>query len=192
MGENVVFADEKKGYNKSQVNRYIEDLTRRYDAALTAKDTELAQVKRALEDTKKQLELISGEYRVMKEDKEKIASVLIDSQVRAEQIIAEARQEAEAEKQNLIQEADEKRDLLVAKNKLLREMRIDVCRLFDDMKSRMSDSYQNIIKEIESDLEKFTDDVQRVSDQYPREGKLPEEGGTEVEHVEVKSEEGSL
>ena len=197
MSNNIVFADEKKGYNKEQVNRYIEDITRRYDAALTAKDTELAQVKNTLEETRKQLNVISNEYLAMKEDKEKIASVLIDSQVRAEQIIADAKREAEEEKQVLIKEADDKRDLLVARNKMLRDMRIDICKLFDNMKHNIDNSYQNIIREIETNLEKFTDDVQHVSDRYPREDrlpgedKLPKESSTEVEHVEVKSEEGS-
>ena len=191
MSNNIVFSDEKRGYNKEQVNRYIEDITKRYNAALAAKDTELAQVKNALEDTKRQLTAISSEYLIMKEDKEKIAAVLIDSQVRAEQIITDAKREAEEEKQTLIKEADDKRDLLVARNKMLRDMRIDVCRLFDDMKHNIDNSYQNIIREIESDLEKFTDDVQKVSDKYPREGKLPGEDGMEVEHVQVKSEEAS-
>ncbi len=191
MSNNIVFADEKRGYNKEQVNRYIEDITKRYDAALTAKDTELAQVKNALEDTKKQLHAINGEYLTMKEEKEKIAAVLIDSQVRAEQIIADAKREAEEEKQALVKEADDKRDLLVARNKMLRDMRIDMCRLFDDMKHNIENSYQNIIREIESDLEKFTDDVQSVSDKYPREHKFSGESSTEVENVQVKSEEGS-
>jgi cell division septum initiation protein DivIVA len=186
MSNNIVFADEKKGYNKEQVNRYIEDITRRYDAALAAKDTELAQVKKTLEDTRKQMSAISVEYCAMKEEKDKIAAVLIDSQVRADQIIAAAKREAEDEKCNLIKEADEKRDLLVARNKMLREMRIDICKLFDDMKHNIDDSYQNIIREIESDLEKFTEDVQRVSDTYPK------ENSTEVENVQVKGEEGSL
>ena len=49
MSENVVFADEKKGYNKEQVNRYIEELTKRYETALSEKDRALAQLKGEME-----------------------------------------------------------------------------------------------------------------------------------------------
>ena len=193
MSNNIVFADEKKGYNKEQVNRYIEELTRRYEAALTAKDRELAQVKSNLEETKKQWDVINGEYQTMKGDKDRIATILIDSQVRAEQIVADARREAEEEKQSLIKESDDKRDLLVARNKMLRDMRLDVAGLFDEFKQNIEASYQNIIQTIDGNLEKFTEATQQISDKYPKDGDThPEANDTEVENVEVKSEEGSL
>ncbi len=168
MSENVVFADEKKGYNKEQVNRYIEELTKRYETALSEKDRALAQLKGELEKCRKSLGDMESEYQSMKEDKERIASVLIDAQSRAEQLIAAAKQEAEEEKERLIREADDKRNLVVERNKMLREMRIDICKLFDDMKQTMHASYEGILQTIEEDLQKFTEETQQVSDQYPK------------------------
>ena len=178
MSNGIVFADEKKGYNKEQVNRYIEELTRRCEAALAAKDRELSQVRDQLEQTQRQWNAVSEEYQAMKADKERIATALIDAQARAEQIMEDAKKEAEAEKEALTREADDKRDLLVARNKMLRDMRLDVTGLLDTFKQTLDQSHRQILQTLEADFAKFTDDLQGIRDAYPQGSE------TEENHVE--------
>ena len=161
----VKFDDERKGYNKKQVDAYVSATK----SQITSMSTEIASLKSELESCRKKLEAVTEEYNEIKGNKEQISLALIDAQNRAAEIMENAKKEAEDEKNRLVAEADEKRDLIVERNKMLREMRLEVVALFDQMKQNMNFSFDGIIKTIDGDIEKFSSDISAVNDKYTQE-----------------------
>ncbi len=161
----IYFDDEKKGYNKKQVETYVAESSSR----ISAMGAEISALKEELAACRQQLESVSKEYNEIKGNKEQISAVLIDAQNRAAEIMEEAKKEAEEEKNRLIAEADEKRELIVERNKMLRDMRMEICDLFLQLKQNMNFSFDGIIKTIDNDVERFSADVQNINDKYPQE-----------------------
>ena len=166
---NAVFAQEKHGFNRAQVNQYIEELTKTHLQAMAEKDNLCGSLKAQLEELKQKHSALEAQYQLLLNDKDKIAAALINAEATAQNIIAETQKTAEAEKQRLEAQAEDQRNLIVDRNKLLREMRFEICSLFDKFKKDLNDSYQEVIAAVESDLEKFMEASQKINDSYPSE-----------------------
>lgn len=115
------------GYNKDDVNVYIERILGEFDSRLKEKDEEIASLKMQNKDQKYKLEQAGVDVSEVRKEREKISSALISAQQKAEVIIEEARAEAEAERIRL--------EALLEAN---REKLIDIKRDIRDMKAHVS------------------------------------------------------
>ena len=167
--ENAVFAQEKHGFNKEQVNRYIEELTKTHMQAMAEKEKLCDTQKAQLAELQQRYAVLEKQYQILLRDKDKIASALINAEATAQTIIAETQRSAAEEKQRLEAQAEDQRNLIVDRNKQLRDMRFEICGLFDNFKKDLEGSYQKILGAVESDLEKFMEASQKVNDAYPSE-----------------------
>ena len=116
------------GYNKEDVNEYIERILSEFDTRLKEKDDEISSLKTQVRDLKSRLDQAGTDVTAAAKDRERISNVLIQAQQKADTMLEEARTEAEAEKARL--------------EKLLeghREALIDIKRDIRDMKAHVSD-----------------------------------------------------
>lgn len=116
------------GYNKEDVNEYIERILSEFDSRLKEKDDEIANFKLQLRDVRGKLDQAGTDVSAATKDREKISLVLIQAQQKADSMVEEARSEAETEKARL-------EKLLEAH----RENLIDIKRDVRDMKAHVSD-----------------------------------------------------
>ena len=116
------------GYNKDDVNEYIERILSEFDSRLKEKDDEIANLKTQLRDLRGRLDQAGTDVSAAAKDRERISNVGIQAQQKADSMLEDARVEAEAEKARL--------------EKLLethRENLIDIKRDIRDMKAHVSD-----------------------------------------------------
>jgi len=116
------------GYNKEDVNEYIERILSEFDSRLKEKDDEIANLKLQLRDVRGKLDQAGTDVTAAAKDREKISMVLIQAQQKADSMLDAARTEAEAEKLRL-------EKLLEAH----RESLIDIKRDIRDMKAHVTD-----------------------------------------------------
>lgn len=116
------------GYNKEDVNEYIERILSEFDSRLKEKDDEIANFKLQLRDVRSKLDQAGTDVSAASKDREKISLVLIQAQQKADSMVEEARGEAEKEKAHL-------EKLLEAH----RENLIDIKRDVRDMKTHVAD-----------------------------------------------------
>jgi len=98
------------GFNKSDVNAYIEKIIREFDQRLKEKDDEISNLKLQIREMKVRYETASQEQQELAREKERIASALIQAQEKAESILEEARRRSESEKIRLDQELESERE----------------------------------------------------------------------------------
>src|SRR5450756_272396 len=89
------------GYNKEDVNEYIERILSEFDSRLKEKDDEIANFKLQLRDVRSKLDQAGTDVSAASKDREKISLVLIQAQQKADSMVEEARGEAEKEKARL-------------------------------------------------------------------------------------------
>ncbi len=133
MENEIKFRTSAMGYNKNDVNEYIEQMTQDYQDKIKEKDDEIVKLRNQLKEFKAQAEENTKETYDSTEDKSKIAEVLIKAQATAESIIEEARGVAAAEKRRIEQEIEQDREKIVdmkAELKKLRAAVTETLRLF--------------------------------------------------------------
>ncbi len=116
------------GYNKDDVNEYIERILSEFDSRLKEKDDEIASLKGQAKDLKNRLDQAGTDASSVARDREQISLVLIQAQQKADSMMLEAHSEADAEKARL-------EKLLEAH----RENLIDIKRDIRDMKAHVTD-----------------------------------------------------
>lgn len=118
-----LFGTEFSGFNKKQVNDYIAALDRKYADALSQKDAEINSWVSSYNELQDKYAELFDSYMALQEEKAKIADVLIGAENRAGEIIAQARETAENERVALEAQAESLREIIVDKNKILKDMR---------------------------------------------------------------------
>ena len=106
MNTNISFTEEKRGYDKNQVNSYIKKLSEAYQITYDEYMDVSGKYETLLEETKR-----SGEQENPKTNSEVITKVLVNAEVLAQTITADAQADAENiknEAQKLIDEANKK------------------------------------------------------------------------------------
>jgi len=122
------FRSGMSGYNKDDVNEYIERILSEFDSRLKEKDDEISSLKLQLRDIRNKLDVAGTDAGSIAKDREKISLVLIQAQQKADSMLDEARSEAEKERLRL-------ENLLESH----RESLIDIKRDIRDMKSHVAD-----------------------------------------------------
>lgn len=101
------------GFNKSDVNTYIEKILREFDDKFKEKDDEIASLKNQNKDYKSKYEELLKKSDQINDDRAKIADVLIKAQEKAQLMLEDARMEALEEKKKLEETIEQEKEKLV-------------------------------------------------------------------------------
>lgn len=101
------------GFNKVDVNTYIEKILREFDDKLKEKDDEIAALKNQGRDYRLKYEELLQKSDQINDDRAKIANVLIKAQEKAALMLEDARVEALEEKKKLEETIEQEREKLV-------------------------------------------------------------------------------
>lgn len=133
------------GFNKSDVNAYIEKIIHEFDQRLKEKDDEISNLKLQIREMKARFESAANESESLAREKERIASALITAQEKADSMLEEARSKAEQEKIRLDAALEAEREKI-----------IDIKHDIKLMKSQVIEAltrYQNSLNEAEIFIE---------------------------------------
>jgi septal ring factor EnvC (AmiA/AmiB activator) len=123
------------GFNKSDVNSYIEKMLREFEDKIKEKDNEIAELKAQIIEISRKYEEVAQSVNQVKDDRDKIADVLIKAQQQAETIIQEARNQFTEEKKRLEALNEMEREKIVdmkEKVKYLRNEAVRVLKTFEE------------------------------------------------------------
>lgn len=137
------FRSSVSGFNKSDVNNYIEKILQEYENKLKEKDEEITSLKSQNRDLKAKYDALSMKADQIDEDKEKIAQVLIKAQKDAEKMLEEAKQSAMEEKNRLEQLLEEEREKLVDVKEDLKKLRNDAIEMLRKYESQLGTFIDN-------------------------------------------------
>lgn len=130
------------GFNKSDVNAYIEKIIHEFDQRLKEKDDEISNLKLQIREMKTRFESISAESEALTKEKERIASALITAQEKADSILEEARKKAEQEKMRLDAALEAEREKIIDIKHDIKVMRSQLIEALN--------KYQNLLNEMET------------------------------------------
>ena len=114
------------GFNKADVNTYIEKILREFDDKLKEKDDETTVLKNQNKEYKFKYEELLKRADQINEDRDKIADVLIKAQEKADLMIEDARAEALDEKKKLEDVIEQERENLVDIRQELKMLKSEV------------------------------------------------------------------
>jgi len=137
------FRTSAMGYNKNDVNAYIEQTSEEYQTKIKEKDDELVKLRNQLKECKTQIDDHSKKATESNDEKAKIAEVLIKAQTTAESILEDARKAAIEEKRKIEEDIEKERERLV------------------DLKSeikKLKDTVKVTLKAFEKDINEFIQD----------------------------------
>ncbi|MGI6085685.1 MAG: hypothetical protein ACOYIF_09615 [Acetivibrionales bacterium] len=160
------------GFNKSDVNAYIEKILYEFDLRLKEKDDEISNLKLQIREMKTRYESAAHNNLSLSKEKERIASALITAQETADSIMEEAKKRA-AEEQNRLEAALENE----------REKIIDIKRDVKAIKVYIIDmlnKYQGLLNEAENLVESKDAEYANNNENTDNENKDNEDQGTYV------------
>lgn len=114
------------GFNKVDVNTYIEKILREFDDKLKEKDDELSALKNQNKELKQKYEDIYKKSDQINEDRAKIANVLIKAQEQAQTMLEDAKIEALDEKKKLEVTIEQEKEKLVDVRQELKSLKSEV------------------------------------------------------------------
>ncbi|MCX7773086.1 MAG: DivIVA domain-containing protein [Clostridia bacterium] len=146
------------GFNKSDVNAYIEKIIHEFDQRLKEKDDEISNLKLQIREMKSRYDSASQDNLNLSKEKERIASALIQAQEKADAIMAEAKARAEAEKARLEQTLESEREKIIDIKRDVKAMKNQVV----DMLSK----YQSLLNDVDTYIEsRETEYTERSGDE---------------------------
>ncbi|MCX7745595.1 MAG: DivIVA domain-containing protein [Clostridia bacterium] len=138
------FGSSMFGFNKSDVNYYIEKIIREFDEKLKSKDDEIAALKNQCREIRIKYEELARKADEINEDRAKIASVLIKAQEKAELMLEDARNEALDEKKRLEKAIEDEREKLVDAKEELKNLKSEALKVLRKFESQIEDiSYED-------------------------------------------------
>lgn len=153
------FQNSMLGFNKSNVNTYIENLTRDYEEKLTAKDIEIEKMIAQLKSVNKKYESIRLDEERILTEKEKISRALVSANEKAEKIVDEAKSTISAEVSELELVAEKERERLVDIRTELKAMKADAKAILAKYEKAINDI---IIEEPEEEAKPAQKPVEKV------------------------------
>lgn len=139
------FGSSAFGFNKSDVNAYIEKIIHEFDQRLKEKDDEISNLKLQIREMKTRYESNTQDSQIISKEKERIASALIQAQEKADAIMEDAKARAAEEKTRLEQTLESEREHI-----------IDIKRDVKNIKTQVVDmllKYQSLLSEVEGYIE---------------------------------------
>lgn len=142
------------GFNKTDVNSYIEKILKEFNDKLKEKEDEISLLKNENNDLKSRYQEVSTKVIQIGEDRTKISDVLIRAQEKAELIIEEANQKAFEEKRKTDALLEIEREKIVDAKSKLRKLKKEA--------SRTLKSFESEIRVIISDDETYSVETQKL------------------------------
>lgn len=142
------------GFNKSDVNAYIEKILYEFDLRLKEKDDEISNLKLQIREMKTRYESATQNNQHLSKEKERIASALITAQQTADSILEDAKARAEEEKIRLEQTLESERERI-----------IDIKRDIKSIKTQVADlltKFHGSLNEAESYIDSKEEEYNKV------------------------------
>ena len=133
------------GFNKSDVNAYIEKILYEFDLRLKEKDDEISNLKLQIREMKTRYESAAEDSQTLSKEKERIASALITAQETADEILREAKERAAEEKSKLEEALEKEREEIIDIKRDIKTMKVQIV--------DMLNKYQGLLNEIEGYIE---------------------------------------
>ena len=114
------------GFNKADVNSYIEKILREFDDKLKEKDDETTTLKNQNKEYKFKYEELLKRADQINEDRDKIAEVLIKAHEKADMMVEDARAEALDEKKKLEDVIEQEKEKLIDIRQELKMLKSEV------------------------------------------------------------------
>lgn len=130
------------GFNKVDVNLYLESLIKSYNDNLWEKDSQINELKKKAEELQQSNVRLSEELNSISDTKENIANTFIKAQENANKMMEDARESAAMEKNKLVVESESIRELIIDKKENLKELR-DAARYFGTDLNEIVKEYMN-------------------------------------------------
>ncbi len=143
------FGSSPFGFNKSDVNAYIEKMMREFDQRLKEKDDEISNLKMQIREMKTHYESASQESSQLLREKELIATALIQAQEKADAMMKEAREQAAEEKLRLDQELENEREQIIDIKRDIKDIKEHILQMLEKFKSEVEQT-ENYIDERET------------------------------------------
>ena len=149
--KNNIFNNELKGFKKKQVIEYISNLENAHREKVEAYESEKAKMQAEIDSLNSQYAELLEKYSELQAEKAKVASVLINAENTAAEIVDAARKEGEAEKQRLFEESEDLRRTIVKRNSVIR----DVKERADNIFSSLLDDVHDAVSALEEYIEQY-------------------------------------
>jgi cell division initiation protein len=133
------FRDSLFGFNKSDVNLYIEKMLKEFDESLKEKDDEISNLKNQLKDIKAKCDELVNRSGQINEDRDKIAEVLIKAQEKAEIILEDARAQAMEEKTQLEKMIEQEKEKLVDMKKDAKALKSEIIKTLKKFEAQLEE-----------------------------------------------------
>lgn len=127
------------GFNKEDVNEYIENILKEFDSKLREKENEADGLKKAYKEIKAKYDEISDKAQKIEADRKKIADVLIKAEDTAERISIEARDQALADKAEIESLVEAEREKLVDAKMELKSLRDQIAAMLEKFKDQLDE-----------------------------------------------------
>ncbi len=138
------------GFNKADVNAYIERIIREFDQRLKEKDDENSNLKAQVKELKAKYEENWQEAEKVMKEKEKIAGVLLQAQEKAETMMSEAKEKALQEKKHLDQVLEIEREKIVDIKRELKGLKDKITDILSKYEQQIDETVTNIEKNEET------------------------------------------
>ncbi len=125
------------GFNKSDVNAYIERMLREFDDKLKEKEEEIAVLKNESREYRLKYEELANKLDQINEDRARIAEVLIKAQEQAGAMLENARYEALEEKKKLEDVIEQEKEKLVDIRQELKSLKGEVVNTLKKYESQL-------------------------------------------------------
>lgn len=133
------FGSSAFGFNKSDVNAYIEKIIHEFDQRLKEKDDEISNLKLQIREMKTRYESTSQDNLNLSKEKERIASAIIQAQEKADAILEDAKARAEMEKSRLEQALESERERIIDIKHDVKSMKTQVADMLSKFQALLSD-----------------------------------------------------
>jgi cell division septum initiation protein DivIVA len=154
MTEDKLFGVTMFGFDKNDVNTYIEKMAKEFETKLRQKDEEISLLKLQNKDLKHKYDEVNHKSEAVNYDKGKIAEVLMKAQENAERILEEARETSRIEKQKV--EAELSRET----HKIFSELKKEKARV-EYIKQQLEQLRKKallVVQNFENDVESIIDE----------------------------------
>lgn len=160
--KNNIFNNELKGFKKKQVIEYISNLENAHREKVEAYESEKAKMQAEIDSLNSQYAELLEKYSELQAEKAKVASVLINAENTAAEIVDAARKEGEAEKQRLFEESEDLRRTIVKRNSVIRDVKERADNIFSSLLDDVHDAVSALEEYIEQGRAQFAESAEEV------------------------------
>ncbi len=151
--EDKIFGNAMFGFDKDDVNTYIEKIVKDFENKLREKEEEITLLKIQNKDLKKKNEEVTSKKEYATEDKDKIVEVLVSAQENAQRIVEEAEEKSRIEKVRLEKELNKETQRIFDQLKKDRQKVDDIREQLNSLRKQAKFVIKNFENDIDSVIE---------------------------------------